>query len=220
MTIKGCDYAFDQPSTAALAAAGIGFACRYLSTDPAKNLTVAERDSLHAAGISIVLVWETTGTSALSGYNQGLSDAHAARTQATALGFPASLPIYYAVDFNATTGQMSDVLDYLHGAADAEGSKDRVSRSPKPPPPPATPTCGRPTPGPTATGCRRPRSAKPSTTRRSAASPSTWTRPSPDRMGSGPRPAPHPHSRPQQRRPGRRSSTATPATGSRYSSDP
>jgi peptidoglycan hydrolase-like protein with peptidoglycan-binding domain len=126
VTIAGVDYAFAVPSAAALKAAGISFAVRYVSTDPAKDLTVAEASALHAAGISVGLVWETTGTEAQEGYAQGMSDAAAARAAADALGFPASLPIYYAVDFNATEAQMPTVLDYLHGAADAAGAKDLV----------------------------------------------------------------------------------------------
>lgn len=126
MTIAGVDYAWSVPPVSALKAAGISFAARYLSTDASKNLSALERDALHAAGISIVLVWETSGTSAQQGYAQGMSDGAEARKQATALGFPASLPIYYAVDFDATAAQMASVLDYLHGAADAEGSKARV----------------------------------------------------------------------------------------------
>jgi len=126
MTIAGCDYAWGTAPIAAMKAAGISFAVRYLSTDPSKNLSPSERDALHAAGISIVLVWETSGTEALGGYNQGMSDGAAARAQANGLGFPAGLPIYYAVDFPQTPGQTSTVLDYLHGVADAEGSKARV----------------------------------------------------------------------------------------------
>jgi hypothetical protein len=126
MTIAGCDYAFSVPPISAMKAAGIAFAARYLSTDPSKNLSAPERDSLHGAGISIVLVWETTGVEALGGYNQGVSDARAARAQADALGFPTALPIYYAVDFDETLAQAVAVLDYLHGAADAEGAKALV----------------------------------------------------------------------------------------------
>ena len=126
MTTAGADFAWQSPPIADLKAAGISFVCRYLSTDASKNLSAAERDRLHAAGISIVLVWETTGTEALGGYGQGMADGAAARTQADALGFPKSLPIYYAVDFNQTASQKQTVLDYLHGVADAEGSKARV----------------------------------------------------------------------------------------------
>jgi peptidoglycan hydrolase-like protein with peptidoglycan-binding domain len=125
-TVRGVDYAFDLPSTAALKAAGIAYAMRYVSADPSKNLTTSERDGLHAVGIGIGLVWETTGVSPLAGYAQGLAEAGTARAQASALGFPAGLPIYFAVDLDATTGQIGSVLDYLHGASDAEGSKALV----------------------------------------------------------------------------------------------
>lgn len=124
--MSGVDYAFAVPPVAALKAAGITFAVRYVSTDPSKNLTPAEAAALHTAGISICLVWETTGTEAQNGYSQGMSDADTAREQASALGFPATLPIYYAVDFDATEAQMPTVLDYLHGAADAAGAKNLV----------------------------------------------------------------------------------------------
>jgi peptidoglycan hydrolase-like protein with peptidoglycan-binding domain len=126
VTLKGCDYAFDLPAASALRAAGIQFAFRYVSTDPAKNLGAAERDALHSAGIGIGLVWETTGTSALGGYQAGLNEARQARQEATALGFPTTLPIYYAIDWDEAASQTPTVLDYLHGAADAEGSKDKI----------------------------------------------------------------------------------------------
>jgi hypothetical protein len=126
VTIAGCDYAFSVPPIADLKAAGIEFVVRYVSTDPSKNLTASEVAMLHGAGIAIVLVWETEATEALKGYNQGVADARAARGQADALGFPKTLPIYYAVDFQDTLEQALAVLDYLHGASDAEGSKNLV----------------------------------------------------------------------------------------------
>lgn len=126
MTLKGCDYAFTAPPVSALTGAGIGFAMRYLSGDPSKNLTGAERDALHTARIGIGLVWETTGRSPLAGYDQGLNEAHAARAQAAALGFPATLPIYFAIDLQADPEQTASAVDYLHGAADAEGSQHLV----------------------------------------------------------------------------------------------
>lgn len=126
MTIAGCDYAWSHPALAALTEANIRFVCRYLSPDPTKNLSASEAAALHGAGIAIVLVWESTGTDAQQGAPDGLADAKAARQQATALGFPTSLPIYYAVDFNATGGQMGAVLDYLNAAAGAEGTKSLV----------------------------------------------------------------------------------------------
>lgn len=126
MTIAGCDYSFSRPSTATLVAHGIKFVCRYLSTDPAKDLTAAEVSALHSAGISIVAVWETTGATFLQGYNAGLRDAQAAREAADALGIPKTVPLYYAIDQNVNAGGFATVLDYLHGLADAEGSKTLV----------------------------------------------------------------------------------------------
>lgn len=126
MTIAGADYSFTHPDISALKAAGIGFVCRYLSTDPAKNLTSAELAQLHAANIAVVLNWETTAQMALRGYQGGLQDGKAAREQAQALGTPSHVPIYYSVDFDAAQAQIITVLDYLHGVADAEGSKDLV----------------------------------------------------------------------------------------------
>lgn len=126
MTIAGCDYSFSRPSTASLKSAGISFVCRYLSTDPGKNLTAAEAKGLLAAGISIVVNWETTGTTAKGGYQAGLADAQAARAQATAIGVPKTVPIFYSVDWDVALDEVPEVLDYLHGLADAEGSKDRV----------------------------------------------------------------------------------------------
>lgn len=124
MTIAGCDYAWQSPNLPALKAAGISFVSRYLSTDASKNLSVAEAAALHAAGFSIVVNWETTGTTFTGGYQAGLADAHAARAQADALGVPAGVPIYYSVDSQTT--DITTVLDYLHGLADAAGSKSLV----------------------------------------------------------------------------------------------
>jgi hypothetical protein len=126
MTIAGCDYSFSRPAVSALVEAHMGFVVRYLSPDSGKNLSADEAAQLHAAGISIVLVWESTGTDAQQGAPDGLADAKAARQQATALGFPTNLPIYYAVDFDASSSQMGEILDYLHSAADAEGTKALV----------------------------------------------------------------------------------------------
>lgn len=124
MTIAGVDYAFEKPPVAALKAAGISFVSRYLSTDPAKNLTASEASGLHAAGFSIVINWETTGSTFTGGYQAGLADAQAARKAATAVGVPGTVPIYYSVDSGTT--DVATVLDYLHGLSDAEGSKSLV----------------------------------------------------------------------------------------------
>jgi hypothetical protein len=121
--IEGCDYVAG-PSPAVLKAAGMKFVCRYLSTpgNP-KNLTKAEAAGLHKARIGIVVVFETTGTTAEGGTAAGKADAASAAEQAATLGVPASVPIYLAVDYDAyTTVQLSKVVAYIGGAASVLGA--------------------------------------------------------------------------------------------------
>lgn len=125
MGVLGCDYAWDRPSVTALQRAGVRFVCRYLSHDRAKNLSRAEADALSAAGIWIVAVWESSTARALDGRAAGVADAKTARGQAGLCGMPADRPIYFAVDFNATAAQQTEIGAYLGGAASVIG-RDRV----------------------------------------------------------------------------------------------
>jgi Domain of unknown function (DUF1906) len=122
---EGVDYAFGRPSTAALKAAGVRFVCRYLSHSPSKNLTHSEARRLSDAGIWIVVVWETTARRALDGRSAGAADARVARDQARACGMPEDRPVYFAVDWDASSGQQSRINAYLDGAASVLG-KARV----------------------------------------------------------------------------------------------
>lgn len=126
MTARAFDYT-DRIAPSALIAAGCQVVCRYLSRPGwPKNLTRTEADELLAAGIGIVLNFETTADFMLGGYAAGLADARSARAQAAALGASTDARIYYSADFDASSEQIPAVLDYLHGAADAEGSKSLV----------------------------------------------------------------------------------------------
>lgn len=121
----GVDYAWfstDLKSLIpALKARGVTFVARYLSTSPGKNLTLREAQALSDAGISIVLVWETTAQRSLAGRAAGVADAKAARGQATNVGMPVDRPIYFAVDFDASSGQEAAISAYLDGAASVLG---------------------------------------------------------------------------------------------------
>jgi Domain of unknown function (DUF1906) len=124
VTILGVDYAWIHPDPAALAAAGYRFACRYLSLDPAKNLTRAEAETLAAHGISVVANWEYGATDALRGYAGGKTDATLALAQAVATGMPPGRPIYLSADWNVTPAQESVVTAYLKGAESVLGQSE------------------------------------------------------------------------------------------------
>lgn len=106
------DYSFARPDPAALKAAGFETVVRYISRRAGakgvsrKDLTKAEAKRLHAAGLGILLVWETTASRAGEGKAAGVADAKAAEAQAAALGYPADLPIFYAVDSDMTAAQV------------------------------------------------------------------------------------------------------------------
>jgi hypothetical protein len=117
----GIDYSFSHPSPSAIRAAGYTFVCRYLSRNPAKNLTEDEADELVAAGLDIVCNWEASASAALNGYAQGVTDAQQAQSQATGAGMPGTRPIYFSVDFDASAAQQPAINAYFDGVASVVG---------------------------------------------------------------------------------------------------
>ncbi len=118
------DYSFARPNPSDIVAAGYKGVLRYLSPNAGKNLTTDERDALRAEGLAIGLVWEWYAQRALEGHDSGVQDAQTALTQANALGVPAEVPIFFAVDWDATEAQQVNIDDYLNGAKTILG--DRV----------------------------------------------------------------------------------------------
>lgn len=112
------DYAWQHPNPGLIASDGYAGALRYLSTDPTKNLTADEATLLHAAGLSIGLVWETSSQRALDGFAAGAADATAANQQADTIGVPSDVAVFFAVDFAADA---SLVLDYFRGVLSVAG---------------------------------------------------------------------------------------------------
>lgn len=112
MTTLGIDYAWQHPNPAAIKKDGYSFVLRYLSTDPTKNLTVPEAKALHAAGLDVGLIWETTATRATAGYAAGRADRVAAEKQANAIGYPTYAALFWACDEQAPP---SAVLPYASG---------------------------------------------------------------------------------------------------------
>jgi hypothetical protein len=116
--IEGVDYSWARPSPAGLYAAGKRFAMRYLSYDPAKNLSATERTALWQAGLAIGLNWEATAGAALNGAPAGRVAALHAQSQAAALGGGDQV-IYFSVDVNVSGGQIAtSVRAYFQGIAE------------------------------------------------------------------------------------------------------
>lgn len=114
---QGVDYV-SGPSLSALESAGKSFVCRYLSGGDVKDLTATERDALLAAGIAIVVVWETDGRTGPLAAN-GSGDAAAAVKQAQGLGIPKGTCIYFAVDFQPSAADIAGpIRTYFSGIAD------------------------------------------------------------------------------------------------------
>jgi hypothetical protein len=118
--MHGLDYAWTHPAPAAIKAAGLGFAARYLSHDATKSLTATEVLALRAEGLSIVVVWEDAAQAALRGQAGGVADAAEANRQAVACGL-SGIPIYFAADWDATPAQQGAIDAYLDGAASVIG---------------------------------------------------------------------------------------------------
>jgi len=119
---EGIDYSYGSGlSAAAMKNAGKHFVCRYLATLPnSKCINRAEASNLLHAGLSVVLVWETTADRVLAGKGAGTADAREADRQATGLGMK-GIPIYFACDIDATPGQQGAINAYCDGAAAAIG---------------------------------------------------------------------------------------------------
>jgi hypothetical protein len=97
----GCDYA--RPLDPQLVAkAGYRYVGRYINGSRThwKVLTPTERDRLHAAGVDIFLIWETSADRPLSGATGGKIDGLKAVADAYRLGCPPEVPIVCAFDID------------------------------------------------------------------------------------------------------------------------
>lgn len=121
MSTLGCDYAWEHPNPAALAAAGYKFACRYVSHFSSKNMTPGEVAALASHGISTVSNFEDAAQTMLGGYNTGVTCAILAGQEATACGMPAHRPVYFSADWDATPDDQVKINAFLDGAASVLG---------------------------------------------------------------------------------------------------
>lgn len=117
------DFSYARPLGNAIKDAGYAGVIRYLSSNPAKNLTPAEIRDYQNNKLEIGVVWEDIANAPLLGFDRGSIDAKKALTQANALGFPVSVPIYFACDWDTTPAQQVQIDDYLKGCASIIGAK-------------------------------------------------------------------------------------------------
>lgn len=109
--MRAVDYSFSRPNPATIKAAGYDVVLRYLGGSTGKQLTSDEAAKLHAAGLAIGLVYESTADRAAAGRAAGVHDASSALIAANALGYPAACPIFFAVDFDAAPAQVAGYFD-------------------------------------------------------------------------------------------------------------
>jgi hypothetical protein len=127
VSVFGLDYSAGRPSHAAMKTAGVEFVCRYIGSRDytanrsAKWLSPVEVKDLHGAGIAIVTVFETGAKRALGGHAAGVEDGHTAVTELAYCGLPVDMPVYFAVDWDATVSQQAAINGYLDGAASVLG---------------------------------------------------------------------------------------------------
>lgn len=125
------DYSFSRPtSPAALYTLGIRLVARYLSNPPnTKNLSALEAQGLLAAGIGILLNWESEAGRPLLGGEAGSADGLVAAAVAESCGAPHGLTIYYSCDRDVdvtNASQMVTVTAYYLAAKVATAGRYRV----------------------------------------------------------------------------------------------
>lgn len=118
---EGVDLSWSRPGGSALKSAGKKFVMRYAWPGGGKGLTLSELSDYRNHNLAVGIVYESTSGRALAGYAAGVNDAKVAQGQLAALRLPATLPLYFAVDFDATPAQQPAVDAYLNGAASVIG---------------------------------------------------------------------------------------------------
>jgi|HubBroStandDraft_6_1064221.scaffolds.fasta_scaffold00062_87 hypothetical protein len=115
------DYSTARPPVAALKAAGVTAVGRYIGWDSVpgfssigKNLTSAEADALHAAGIAVFAAFEYDPQAPAKGEPQGARDGTLAGRQLAELGAPPQTGVYFACDW--------DIPDYAPKLPDIKAS--------------------------------------------------------------------------------------------------
>jgi len=119
MNAMDCATRLTSQTAAAVKAAGIVVVGRYLgymTEGWSKAITQDELSAIHAAGLSVVFIWESDPTSA--GYfnnAKGIADAKQAIVEAEYLRTPKGTALYFTVDYDAQSADMAAIVEYFSG---------------------------------------------------------------------------------------------------------
>lgn len=119
--MKGLDLSSNRLDPKKAKTAGYGFLARYLASS-AKGVRKTEASAIRAAGLGLVVVYESYAARAKEGRPAGIADGKTALAFARDIGFPDSRPLYFAVDFQPSTVDMAYVDAYLSGVASVIGA--------------------------------------------------------------------------------------------------
>lgn len=125
----GIDQSWGYANPAQAAAAGIKVVSMYLSHDPSKNVTAAKVKAYHAAGIGVLLNWESEPGRPLLGKAAGKADATdavalvAALIKAVGYAPRSKLAIPFSCDRDVTRLQLPRVRDYYAATKKALGRR-------------------------------------------------------------------------------------------------
>lgn len=124
--MEGVDFSGSRPGGLCLRLSGKQFAGRYFGAGGSwKHATRAEVDALTKMDVAIFSLVEGATQDANLGYSKGVEHARLGHNGALAAGMPSYRPLYFAVDWDASTAQLANVARYMDGAASVIG-RDRV----------------------------------------------------------------------------------------------
>jgi hypothetical protein len=111
------DYSFARPDLTALARAGVRGVMRYVPIGSKKDLTADEAKQIHARGMWLAVVLETTSGRAGEGAAAGREDVKRAEAAMDKLGYPDDAVIFYAVDVDATPDKVRPYFEAVKAGA-------------------------------------------------------------------------------------------------------
>lgn len=122
--MRGADIAWQKPSGAALAAAGVSMASLYVGQDnTGKNMTLAVVEDYVSHGVAVITNFEYGAMQMNGGAAQGRTDALLGLSQKRACNIPDSRPTIFSADWPATASEIANnIIPYLVAARGVLGA--------------------------------------------------------------------------------------------------